>query len=171
MKLFNMPSPNWTERPDGTVIDCVVLHATADRDTRASVAWCRTPKAGNPNPVSYHVIVDRDGSIYTLVSTEKRAWHAGVSEFMGRQNVNDFSIGLSFANLNDGVEAYREAQLAAGAALVAGWMKRYPAITLDRITMHRTIAPTRKTDPAPPAFDLDAFKLLVQRELLGNCIG
>lgn len=169
MKIVNVPSPNWTTRPAGVQVSCVLLHATADHDTAASVEWCRTPKPKNPNPVSYHDIVDRDGTLYHLVDLDKRAWHAGVSSFKGQANVNDYSIGLSFANDNSGTEPYPDVQLAVGAALVAGYMKRFPAISLDRITTHRAVAiPVgRKSDPAPPAFDLAAFKLRVQRELLG----
>lgn len=167
MKIVNVPSPNFNARPKGE-ISCVVLHATADSDTHESVAWCRTPKPANPNPVSYHSIIDRDGTIYALVPVDKRAWHAGVSVFDGRQNVNDFSVGYSFANRNDGKEAYPEAQLAVGAALVAALMRIYPALTMDRVTTHAVIAPGRKTDPAGPAFDLEAFKLRVMVELNGS---
>ena len=152
MTTVSVPSPNFNARPHGEV-SCVVLHATADRDTRSSLAWLRDPQS----KVSYHVVVDRDGTVYDLVPPGRRAWHAGVSMFEGRQNVNDFSVGLSFANVNDGHEPYAEQQLASGAAVIADWMRRYPAITTDRITTHRVIAPTRKTDPAGPAFNVDAF--------------
>lgn len=169
MKIVPAPSPNFGTRP--CPVDAVVLHATADSDTHESVVWCRTPKPKNPNPVSYHAIIDRDGTVFDLVDTGKRAWHAGVSSFTGRQNVNDFSIGYSFGNRNDGVEPYPEIQLQVGAALCAAAMKRY-GIPLDRITTHANIAPGRKTDPAPPAFNLDAFKLRVLREVTGagGCI-
>lgn len=169
MRVVASPSRNHGPRPEGArgVVSCVVLHATADDDAMTSVRWCQTPAPENPAPVSYHTIVDRDGTVYTLVPLTRRAWHAGVSVFGGRANVNDFSIGLSFANRNDGVEPYPEVQLAVGAALVASYARLFPAITVDRITTHRAIAPTRKTDPAPPAFDFDAFRLRVLRELTG----
>ena len=165
MRLIQHYSPNWNHRP--CPIDAVVLHATADDDTAGSLQWCCTPKPKNPNPVSYHALVDRDGTVYALVDVEHRAWHAGVSSFKGRANANDYSIGLSFANRNDGKEPYPAVQLQVGAALVASWMRQYPAITLDRITTHRAIAlpDGRKTDPAPPAFDLAAFLALVHDEL------
>jgi N-acetyl-anhydromuramyl-L-alanine amidase AmpD len=158
MIVVRRASPNFNTRP--VPVDCVVLHATADSDTRASVEWCCTPKPKNPNPVSYHVIVDRDGTTYHLVDTDKRAWHAGVSSFHGRANVNDFSIGLSFGNKNDGKERYTNEQYLVGAEIVAGWMKKYPAIKLDRITTHAVIAPERKTDPL--AFDMQRFRMLVE---------
>lgn len=161
MIIKQVPSPNWNHRP--CEVDCVVLHATADHDTMASVDWCRAPKAKNPNPVSYHVIVDRDGTVFVLVNTEHRAWHAGVSSFEGRHNCNDYSIGLSFANDNAG-ELYTDVQYAVAAALVASWMKKHPKITRERITTHKAIAlpAGRKTDPA--GFDLPRFLRLVTAE-------
>lgn len=169
MKLVQTPSPNWNARPAGVVIDTVVLHATEDADTASAVAWCCTPAEKNPKPVSYHVIIDRDGTVIQLVDPAHRAWHAGVAEYDGRTNVNDFSLGLSFSNKNDGAEPYPDVQLAVAAALIAEWAKRYPAITVDRLPMHRTIARPqgRRTDPCPPAFDHDAFRLRVLRELTG----
>lgn len=164
--VIQRQSPNWNHRPVGTAIDCVVLHATADTDTRASVDWCCEPKSKNPDPVSYHAIVDRDGTLYALVDTDHRAWHAGVSAFNGRPNCNNYSIGLSFANRNDGREPYSDAQYDVGAAVVAGYMKKYPAITLERITTHAIVALPlgRKTDPL--AFNLSRFLILVQANLV-----
>lgn len=162
MKMIQHPSPNHGPRPALASIDCVVLHATADADTMESVRWCCAPKSENPNPVSYHAIIDRDGTVYQLVDVTQRAWHAGVSNFRGRENVNDFSIGLSFGNKNDGVEKYSDAQYAVGAALVATWIRRFPMISIDRITTHAEIAPGRKTDPV--RFDMTRFKTLVAFE-------
>ena len=166
-----VPSPNHNQRPQGAAsINAVLLHATEDRDTENAIRWCCTPKPANPNPVSYHSIVDRDATIIHLVDVELRAWHAGKGRFGDVMDVNNIAIGLSFANRNDGLEPYPEGQLAAGAALVAAWMKRFPAITMDRLIRHRdTALPVgRRTDPCPPAFDLNAFKLRVLRELTGG---
>lgn len=175
-KLLLRPSPNWNARPHGITPTCVVLHATASKSVEQDVDWCRTPKSRNPRPVSYHVIIDRDGTLYSLVDVLKRAWHAGVSSFRGVPDVNSYSIGVSFANDNTGTEPYPAAQLAVGAALVAGYARRFPAITLDRITTHAWVREEWrkaghpeaeiKTDPAAPAFDLAAFRVRVQCELL-----
>jgi N-acetylmuramoyl-L-alanine amidase len=159
MRMLSAPSPNWSERK--APVDCIVLHATADTNGKASVEWCQNPAS----QVSYHCIIDRDGTLYNLVPAIRKAWHAGVSSFQGRGFCNDYAIGVSFANRNDGVEPYPETQLNVGAAVCAGYMKRFPAITLDRITTHAVVSPGRKSDPKPPAFDLDAFKARVQREL------
>jgi N-acetylmuramoyl-L-alanine amidase len=170
MRLIQHPSPNWNDRPAGTVIDAILLHATEDRHTENAIAWCCTPAPKNPKPVSYHNIVDRDATVIVLVEAEKRAWHAGKGRLGDVTDVNNIALGLSFANVNDGVEPYPDEQLAVGAALCAAWMKRFPAITMDRIVRHRdTALPAgRRTDPCPPAFDLDAFKLRVLREVTGG---
>ena len=153
MRLVMRTSPNWNHRPPGVAVSCVVLHATADNDTQASVQWC----CDKQSKVSYHTIIDRDGTVYALVESGKRAWHAGVSAFQGRDDVNDFSLGLSFANANDGHEAYTDVQYEVGASIVQGWLAQYPAITRDRITTHAAIAlpKGRKTDPK--GFDLERF--------------
>ena len=44
--------------------------------------------------VSAHLLVRRDGTIIQLVPFNLRAWHAGVSRYKGRENFNDFSIGI-----------------------------------------------------------------------------
>lgn len=157
MKLIQKQSPNFNTRPLAATVDTVVLHATADTDTKASVHWC----CKGESKVSYHTIIDRDGTVYHLVDPAKRAWHAGVSSYKGKKDVNDFSIGLSFGNNNAG-EKYTDDQYRVGAAIVAQWMKRFPALTLERITTHAEIAPGRKTDPV--GFDLVRFKTLVAAE-------
>lgn len=162
MKVVQMASPNFNTRPVGTVIDTVVLHADASGSARGSAIWCCTPKAKNPNPVSYHAIGERDGTLYALVASELRAWHAGHSAFAGRANVNDFSIGYCFSNRQDGKEPFTSEQLETGALVIAGWMARYPAITLARIVTHEAVATPkgRKHDPGP-LFPLEQFRALV----------
>jgi N-acetyl-anhydromuramyl-L-alanine amidase AmpD len=143
-------SVNCNARPKGEV-SCVVIHADADSDIAQSIRWCCDPKS----KVSYHTIIGRTGKVYSLVPVAKRAWHAGVSEYHGRQNVNDFSVGLCFGNRNDGKEHYMDAQYEAGANYCAGLIARYPAITLADFTTHAAIARPvgRKTDPGP-LFDM-----------------
>ena len=162
--ILSRPSPNHGARPLGVVIDCIVLHADAAPAVAESLDWLRTK---HPNPsenVSYHYLIGRTGSIYQLVPDERRAWHAGVSSFHGRTDCNDYSIGVSFGNRNDGKEPYPMAQMRAGAELCAEMMRRHPAITLDRITTHAAVAmpPGRKTDPGP-RFVLGDFLMEIRR--------
>jgi N-acetylmuramoyl-L-alanine amidase len=159
--VVQRPSPNFNTRPVPAPT-AILLHATAGKSTAGDVEWCCSPKS----QVSYHDIIGRDGTSYRLVDPLKRAWHAGVSSFKGQGDCNGYMIGVAFSNDNTGVEPYSEAQLAAGAALVAAYMKRFN-ISIDRVTRHRDVAlpAGRKTDPAPPAFAFVAFKVRVLREL------
>ncbi len=148
--LISRPSPHYNDRPSGE-ISAIVLHADTAAKVSQSIAWIRDPKS----KVSYHTLVGRHGDAYQLVPFEKRAWHAGKSSFKGRSNVNDFSIGISFGNKQDG-EPFTDAQYTTAAALIRELMTRYPDITLDRITTHSAVSPSRKTDPdkSPSKFDM-----------------
>lgn len=100
--------------------------------------------------VSAHFFIERDGQISQFVSCLRRAWHAGVSSFAGRDNCNDFSLGIELEGTDD--LPYSEAQYDALLALVQQLLAAYPALSVERICGHCDIAPGRKTDPGP-AFD------------------
>lgn len=155
MRVTDAQSPNCNDRPRGCEVSVIVLHADASTKASASVSWIRSATS----KVSYHALVDRDGSVFTFVPTGKRAWHAGKSSYGGRENVNDFSLGLAFANDNRG-EAYTDSQYQVAALLCVEWMKLFPRITPERITTHAAIAPGRKTDPL--GFDMARFRALVE---------
>lgn len=95
--------------------------------------------------VSSHLYIRRDGAIIQFVAFNQRAWHAGLSQYGGRENCNDFSIGIEMEGCDD--EAYSDEQYQALAVCCKTIMQSYPAITKDRITGHEFIAPQRKTDP------------------------
>lgn len=97
--------------------------------------------------VSAHLLIRRDGQVTQFVSFNDRAWHAGQSSFDGRENCNDFSIGIELEGSDS--DLYTDAQYATLAGVTLAIQREYPAITCDRITAHSTIAPTRKTDPGP----------------------
>ena len=100
--------------------------------------------------VSAHFFIERDGQISQFVSCLQRAWHAGVSSFAGRDNCNDFSLGIELEGTDD--QPYSDAQYDALLALVRQLLAAYPALSVERICGHSDIAPGRKTDPGP-AFD------------------
>lgn len=100
--------------------------------------------------VSAHFFIERDGQVSQFVSCLQRAWHAGVSSFSGRDNCNDFSLGIELEGTDD--LPYSEAQYDALLALVQQLLAAYPALSVERICGHCDIAPGRKTDPGP-AFD------------------
>lgn len=111
------PSPNHSPRPAHVqVIECVVLHATANGGNEAGAeSWMQNPAS----QVSAHLHIRRDGTVVRLVSDQRRAWHAGTSRWRGRMDVNDFSLGWELANRNDGWEPYTGAQYGA-LSLLAG---------------------------------------------------
>ena len=84
-----------------------------------------------------------------FVSCNERAWHAGQSSFQGRENCNDFSIGIELEGDDD--TPYTDAQYESLAEVTTRLMAAYP-IDTTRIAGHSDIAPGRKTDPGP-AFD------------------
>jgi AmpD protein len=105
--------------------------------------------------VSSHFWVRRTGEVVQFVSTSDRAWHAGVSAFEGRQNCNDFALGIELEGTDE--RAYTPAQYDSLVALTKSVMACYPAITKARIVGHSDIAPGRKTDPGR-AFDWGHYK-------------
>ena len=100
--------------------------------------------------VSAHFFIERDGQVSQFVSCLQRAWHAGVSSFAGRENCNDFSLGIELEGTDD--LPYSEAQYDALVSLVQQLLAAYPALSVERICGHSDIAAGRKTDPGP-AFD------------------
>ena len=160
MRIESRPSPNHNARPHGLRPDCLILHSDASPSTAATLSWL----ASERSKVSYHYICGRLGHVYQCVAVDRRAWHAGRSSLAGREDCNDYSIGVAFSNLNDGVQPYPEEQLEAGAELCAHLAYKF-SIPRERIVRHRDVSPGRKSDPMPPAFDYDAFLVRVDRHL------
>ena len=94
--------------------------------------------------VSSHFFIRRDGELIQFVSCLKRAWHAGVSNWLGRERCNDFSIGIELEGSD--FEIYELAQYATLKQLIISLKKAYP---IQHIVGHSDIAPGRKTDPGP----------------------
>ncbi|OVZ77084.1 N-acetylmuramoyl-L-alanine amidase [Yersinia kristensenii] len=138
----------------------LVLHYTAE-DFENSM------KSLTGNNVSVHYLVPdlddesykkagfNDMRIFNLVDENARAWHAGVSSWAGRTNLNDTSIGIEIVNLateHGGVfnfPPYPDNQIAAVKQLAANILQRYPDISPVNVVAHSDIAPTRKSDPGP----------------------
>jgi N-acetylmuramoyl-L-alanine amidase len=145
------PSPNFDDRPDGAVIDMVIVHYT-DMETAADSLQLLTDPAAK---VSAHYLIDYDGTIYHLVEDRMRAWHAGVSSWQGQVGVNARSIGVELQN---GGKAYFDQQgewqpyplnqMQALTLLVNALATRHP-IKKEFILGHNQVAPDRKIDPGP----------------------
>ena len=100
--------------------------------------------------VSAHLLIERSGELVQFVNFADRAWHAGDSVYQGRENCNDFSIGIELEGTDD--EAYTQSQYQVLAAVIAALLKEYPGLDEQHLVGHSDIAPGRKTDPGP-AFD------------------
>lgn len=141
--MIDRRSPNHGPRPD-PVIDMLVLHYTGMRSRDAALDRLCDPAA----QVSAHYLIDEDGGTYRLVSEERRAWHAGVSAWGDRPDVNSRSIGIELVNPGHefGYRPFPEPQIAALEALSTGILSRHP-IPPRQVLGHSDVAPLRKRDP------------------------
>ena len=101
--------------------------------------------------VSYHCLIDADGTRCTMVPDSQVAWHAGVSTFLGRERCNEFLLGVSFAG-----DTYTAPLTDAQIASALEWLEsRWSANSwgLGRMTDHRQVAPGRKRDLNPVEWD------------------
>jgi AmpD protein len=100
-------------------------------------------------------LIARNGGITQFVPFDRKAWHAGQSCFQGRENCNEFSIGIELEGSD--FEAFDDRQYEALSALTGRLMHAYSGLTADRIVGHSDIAPGRKTDPGPH-FNWERFR-------------
>lgn len=94
--------------------------------------------------VSAHFLIRRDGTVIQYVPCGLRAWHAGVSSWKGREQCNDFSVGIELEGTDE--VPFTDAQYASLAALTRALFHRYGQL---EVAGHSDIAPGRKTDPGP----------------------
>lgn len=149
MKLISRPSPNFNERPAGVAVDMIVLHYTGMKTAEDALK-----RLCNPNPyqpygrVSAHYTIDVNGDIYSHLHPRLRAWHAGVSRWAGRENINDYAIGIELVNKGHehGYHDFPKAQIDALISLIQMLRQQYD-ISLENIVGHEDIAPDRKQDP------------------------
>lgn len=150
-------SPNCDERPAGTEISLLVIHNISlppdefGGDGAIELFTNQIDPQAHPYyqtlqglKVSAHFFIRRDGAIIQFVPCMKRAWHAGVSQWQGRERCNDFSIGIELEGSD--TTPFTDAQYTALAALTQCLCDRYP---IKDIAGHSGIAPGRKTDPGP----------------------
>jgi N-acetylmuramoyl-L-alanine amidase len=144
LSIRELGSPNQDDRPAGTPIDTLILHYTGMQTARAAVDRLRDPDAR----VSSHYVVDEDGSVLRLVPEERRAFHAGISYWRGRSELNGRSIGIEIVNPGHewGYRDFPVLQLAVVCDLCLEIMSRHP-IPARNIVAHSDVAPDRKQDP------------------------
>jgi len=150
-------SPNYDERPLSTDISLLVIHNISlppDEFGGSGVIELFTNRidpAAHPYyqalqglKVSAHFFIRRDGTLIQFVPCSQRAWHAGVSNWQGRERCNDFSIGVELEGSD--TAPFTEAQYDVLIALTQCLCEHYP---IQGIAGHSDIAPGRKTDPGP----------------------
>jgi N-acetyl-anhydromuramoyl-L-alanine amidase len=143
-------SPNCDARPGAVAPDLIVVHGISLPPGAYGGPWIdrlftnSLPADAHPYfatistlQVSSHLLVRRDGGVVQYVPFHLRAWHAGASNYCGRERCNDFSVAIF--------------------ALCA----TYPSLSPRHVTGHSDIAPGRKTDPGP-AFDWPRLRALLR---------
>jgi len=154
---FFLQSPHCDERPAGARVSLLVIHNIAlppgeyGGDAIDDLFMGRLDPDAHPYfkdleglRVSAHYLIRRDGTLIQYVDPDKRAWHAGVSSWKGRERCNDFSIGVELEGSDD--VPFTEHQYERLAELTQALFARYGALDLAG---HSDIAPGRKTDPGP----------------------
>ncbi len=164
-------SPNQDARPEGTVVDLLVIHNISLPPGEFGGPWIDDLFLNRLDPdahpyfakvaiylVSSHLLIRRDGELLQYVPLHRRAWHAGTSSFNGRACCNDYSIGIELEG--DDHSSFTEHQYSTLARTTKQIISLFPTITPERITGHCDIAPGRKTDPGP-RFDWDHYRQLL----------
>ena len=153
-----MLSSHYEPRPGGIAPDLIVVHGISLPPGEFGGPWIDRLFTGNLPPhahpyfaalsigrVSAHAVIRRDGEIVQYVPFGERAWHSGRSEYRGRKECNDFSVGIELEGTDDG--PYEAAQYDSLAALIKALLVAYPSLSREHIVGHSDIAPGRKTDP------------------------
>ena len=156
----HLPSPNFGTRPKGTTVDVVVIHSISlppgqyggghiQQLFSNQLDWGEHPyfESIRDQKVSAHFLIERTGALWQFVSCQDRAWHAGQSNYCGRDNLertncNDFSIGIELEGVPG--EMFTDAQYESLASLNAALSQTYKE--LDFVG-HEHIAHGRKEDP------------------------
>ncbi len=167
--VTKVPSPNFDERPVELDISLIVVHCISLPPERFGGKYIDQLFCNQLNPdehpyfkdiarlkVSAHVLVRRSGEIVQYVAFNKRAWHAGVSEYKGRQKCNDFSIGIELEGFE--TRAYTNEQYKQLIRVIKALLGFYPHLSSQHIIGHCEIAPGRKTDPGD-SFNWDRLLL------------
>jgi len=136
-------SSNCDER-GGAEIDMLVLHYTGMPSADGALDWLCSPESR----VSSHYFIFEDGRIVQSVAEDRRAWHAGISNWRGNNDINARSIGIEIANPGHehGYRPFPPEQVEAVVALCASVVTRF-TIPARNVVAHSDIAPARKQDP------------------------
>lgn len=162
----HVPSPNQGPRPAGATIDLAVVHSVSlppgqyggpeiEQLFTNQLDWQAHPYFEQIRglEVSAHFVIRRDGELIQFVSVLDRAWHAGRSSWQGRDNCNDYSVGIELEGLEH--HAFESVQYDTLSHLLTSLSKHWPA--LHHVAGHEHVAPGRKQDPGS-AFDWNGLQ-------------
>lgn len=162
-----LESPNFNDRPLDEDISLLVIHSISlppkkyDTDhierfflNDLDFSSHNFYKNIDGMKVSAHVLIKRNGEIIQFVPFNKRAWHAGVSTFNGKDDCNNFSIGIELEGSHDDI--FEDIQYEQLSLITSLLMQEYDLISKSNIKGHSDIAPERKTDPGP-LFDWERY--------------
>ena len=151
-------SPNCNERAETEDVCLLVIHGISLPPGKygtgmvADLFLNRLDCRGDPSfadldsvQVSAHLFIDRGGRATQFVPFDKRAWHAGDSNWCGRDGCNDFSIGIEMEGCD--TQPYTRAQYRRLKVITLALLAAYPRLSRSAIVGHQEIAPQRKTDP------------------------
>jgi AmpD protein len=170
---MQLVSPNCDARPPGVMPELIVVHGISLPPGEFGGPWidclfCNTlDPAAHPAfadleglRVSSHLLIRRDGEVIQYVPLDRRAWHAGRSCFAGRDDCNDFSVGIEMEGTDD--LPYTTAQYQRLCATIKALRRGMLSLAKAPVVGHCDIAPGRKTDPGP-AFDWPRLERLLAR--------
>ncbi|EPT1820539.1 TPA: N-acetylmuramoyl-L-alanine amidase [Yersinia enterocolitica] len=133
----------------------LVLHYTATDDAESLRLLTQGDVSAHYLVKTYPESLNGKPVVLQLVPESQRAWHAGVSYWQGRNNLNDTSIGIEIVNrgftermLRREWYAYNELQIELIERLTKDIVERYN-IDPANVVAHSDIAPLRKSDPGP----------------------
>ena len=148
-------SPNQSDRSEN--IDLVVIHCISlpegsfnnDNPTKLFLNELDFKKHDSFKSleglkVSAHILIERNGSLIQFVPFNKCAWHAGQSNYAGRDRCNEFSIGIELKGSIK--EEFTSDQYSVLNDLLDLLKKEYGDMD---VVGHSEIAPNRKNDPGP----------------------
>ena len=152
-----IPSPNFNQRPDQTEIQLIVIHNISlppsqfgggyiEQFFQNKLDWSLHPyfQTIEGMQVSTHFLILRNGEVLQFVNCQDRAWHAGRSTYLAKQECNDYSIGIELEGSDD--LPFEAMQYQSLVEVVITLQDAYPQIK-QHIAGHSDIAPGRKTDP------------------------
>ena len=131
------------EKSAGRKIDTIIIHSSYDAIGSEPFSVSGLINEYKQYGVAAHYLIDRDGKIYHLVADKDIAYHAGESKMEdGRNNVNEFSIGIELMNTKIG--QMTDEQYQALNWLIQDIKSRYE---IKYVLGHNQVASNRKDDP------------------------